>query len=313
MIGMKNIWVIADVPEHAYELLTKVRDDGERVTAFVNGDQATAEECFSYGAAAVELMSLPADTIWEQYAKPIAAYAKEVKPELIAVSATRRGKTLAAQVAALLDAPCVTETKVLDIVDSKVSAARTIYGGLAEKELETEKAVVVTVAPGIFKAQKSEAAGSGEVKTVEIAASGIEVVERKAKLASTVNLNDAEVVIGVGRGFRVEENVKLAEDLAAALGGEIACTRPVAEDFHWIEEERYVGVSGKVIKPTLYIAAGISGQIQHMYGVRDSKTIVAIDKNESSSIFKSADYYIVGDLTEVLPTLTETVKLVSAK
>ena len=194
-----------------------------------------------------------------------------------------------------------------------MSAARTIYGGLAEKELETEKAVIVTVAPGTFDKQKAATPGSGEVSTVELSASGVEVVERKEKEASTVNLNDADVVVGVGRGFGKEENVKLAEELAAALGGEIGCSRPVAEDLHWVAEERYIGISGAVIKPTLYIAGGISGQVQHVYGVRDAKTIVAIDKNENAPIFKVADYYIVGDVTEVLPALTEAVKLVAAK
>ena len=157
---MKNIWVIADVAEHAYELLSKVAANGDQVTAFVNGDQAVADECFAYGANAVKLMPVPANTTWEQYAKAIAAEGKEVQPELIVVSATRRGKTLAAQVAALLDVPCVTESKALEIEGGKVSAARTIYGGLAEKELETEQAVVVTVAPGTFEDQKAATPGS---------------------------------------------------------------------------------------------------------------------------------------------------------
>jgi electron transfer flavoprotein alpha subunit len=307
---MKNIWVIADVAENVYELLSQVAANGDQVTAFVNGDQAVAEECFAYGATAVKLMPVPANTTWEQYAKAIAAEGKEVQPELIVVSATRRGKTLAAQVAALLDVSCITESKGLEIEGAKVKAARTIYGGLAEKVLETEQAVVVTVAPGTFAKQKAAAPANGEVSTVELSASGVEVVERKAKEASTVNLKDADVVIGVGRGFGKEENVKLAEELASALGGEIGCSRPVAEDMHWVSEERYIGISGNVIKPTVYIAAGISGQVQHMYGVRDSKTIVAIDKNENAPIFKSADYYIVGDLTEVIPALSKAVNLV---
>lgn len=309
---MKNIWVIADVAEHAYELLTKVAGSADQVTAFVNGDQAAAEECFAFGASAVKLMPVPENTTWEQYAKVIAAEGKEIQPELIVASATRRGKTLAAQVAALLDVALITESKELEIDGSKVKTLRDIYGGLAEKALETEQTVIVTIAPGTFSAEKAAPPASGVVSTVELSALGIEVVERKAKEASTVNLKDADVVVGVGRGFGKEENVKLAEELAAALGGEIGCSRPVAEDMHWVSEDRYIGISGSVIKPTVYIAAGISGQVQHMYGVRDSKTIVAIDKNENAQIFKSADYYIVGDLAEVLPALTKAVNLVPA-
>lgn len=305
---MKNIWVIADIPENAYELLSKVTGSGDQVTAFVNGDRAVADECFAYGASAVKLLPMPADQPWEQYAKALAAEGKEVQPELIVVAATRRGKTIAAQLGALLDLPCVTEGKRLDIETGKVSSTRTIYGGLAEKELEVGQAVIVSVLPGTFEKQKAAAPVSGEVSTVELAGAGVEVVERKAKEVSTVNLNDASVVVGVGRGFGTREKVKLAEDLAAALGGEIGCSRPTAEDLHWFSEERYIGISGAVIKPNLYLAAGISGQVQHMYGVRDAKTIVAIDKNENAPIFKAADYYIVGDLNEVLPELTEALK-----
>ena len=132
----------------------------------------------------------------------------------------------------------------MEIEGRKVSAARTIYGGLAEKELETEQAVVVSLLLELLKT-KSGCTSSGEVSTVEVSATGIEVVERKEKEASTVNLNDADVVVGVGRGFGKQENVKLAEELAAALGGEIGCSRPVAEDFHWVSEERYIGISGQ--------------------------------------------------------------------
>lgn len=308
MKKMKNIWVIADIPESAYEILSKVAASGDQVTAFVNGDQAVADECFAYGATAVKLLPIPTDKPWEQYAKALAAEGKEVQPELIAVAATRRGKTLAGQLAALLDLPCVTEGKGLNIEGGKVSISRTIYGGLAEKELEAVHAVIVSVLPGTFEKQKAQTPGSGEVSIVELSGAGVEVVERKAKEAATVNLKDANVVVGVGRGFGSQEKTKLAEDLAVVLGAEIACSRPVTEDLHWYPEERYIGVSGNIIKPNLYIAAGISGQVQHMYGVRDAKTIVAIDKNENAPIFKSADYYIVGDLNEVLPELTAAIK-----
>src|SRR5690554_3018597 len=106
---MKNIWVIADVPDHAYELLSKAATDAEQVTAFINGDESVASECFNYGAKSVKLLPLQEQEMWEQYAKEIANEAKTDQPELILVAATRRGKTLAAQVAALLDVPCLTE------------------------------------------------------------------------------------------------------------------------------------------------------------------------------------------------------------
>jgi electron transfer flavoprotein alpha subunit len=110
--------------------------------------------------------------------------------------------------------------------------------------------------------------------------------------------------VAVGRGFRKKEDLKLAEDLAAALKAELACTRGVAEDEHWLPIARYVGISGQTVKPDLYLAVGLSGQVQHMVGCRGSKVIVAINTDEHAPIFESADYGIVGDLYVVLPLLT---------
>ena len=120
--------------------------------------------------------------------------------------------------------------------------------------------------------------------------SKVKVIERRPKAQESVNINDAQVVVGVGRGFSQESELQIAEDLAQALNGVVACSRPIAEDLHWLPEDRYIGISGQVIKPNLYLAAGISGQVQHVYGIRDAKTIVAIDKNENAPIFQVADY-----------------------
>lgn len=306
---MNTIWVIADVAEHAYELITKAVSIGGTVTAYVNGGQAEADECFAYGANTVKLIPIPENTTWEKYAVTLAAESEQAKPELILVSATRRGKTMAAYMGGLIDAPVVTESKKLELSGNTISMSRTIFGGLAEKELEVSgQTVIVSVAPGSFDKVKAEIAGSGEEATLSVEAGKSVVVERKAKEAASVNLTDSDVVIGVGRGFGKQENLKYAEELASILSGEIACSRPVTEDLHWYPEERYIGISGQVIKPNLYLCAGVSGQIQHVYGIRDAKTIVAIDKNENAPIFRMADYYIVGDLNEVLPELASALK-----
>lgn len=313
---MNNIWVIADVAEQAYELITKAVSIGGTVTAYVNGGQAEADECFTYGANHVKLIPIPKETTWEKYALVLASDSEQAKPELVLVSATRRGKTLAAYLGGLINAPVVTESKKLEVSGDTISMSRTIFGGLAEKELEvSDHTVIVSVVPGTFSAAKAGTDGSGEVATLTVEAGKTAVIERKEKEAAAVNLSDSDVVIGVGRGFGEKENLKYAEELAAILGGEIGCSRPVTEDFHWLPEEQYIGISGQVIKPNLYLCAGVSGQIQHVYGIRDTKTIVAIDKNENAPIFKVADYYIVGDLNEVLPELASALKtseLVSA-
>lgn len=307
---MTNIWVIADNQEYIGELITKAASFKTKITAFINGDEAAAEECFAYGANSVKLLSLPSTTTWEQYAPQLAEIAKQEKPGHIFVSGTKRGKTLGAYMAGFLKWPYVSESKDIKLEGGKTFFTRTIFGGLAEKEIMVEgEPVIVTFAPGTFTKERLSVSNSGDVTIMEFSNTvGVEVVERKEKEATTINLNEAETVIGVGRGFGTLENMKYAEELATILNGELGCSRPVTEDLHWLPEERYIGISGAVIKPNLYLCAGISGQIQHVYGIRDSKTIVAIDKNENAPIFNVADYYIVGDLEEVLPELISALK-----
>ena len=136
----------------------------------------------------------------------------------------------------------------------------------------------------------------------------VSIVETAPIVKEGVDLNKAEKVVCVGMALDKEEDLQIARDLAAVLGAELGCTRSIAEERHWLPVESYIGISGAVIKPRLYISMGVSGQIQHVYGIRDANLIVAIDINEKAPIFKAADYGIVGDLYEVVPLLTEALK-----
>ena len=123
-----------------------------------------------------------------------------------------------------------------------------------------------------------------------------------------VDIAGVTKLVAVGRGFRKQEDLKLAQDLAAALKAELACSRPIAEEEHWLPIDHYVGISGNTVKAELYLAVGISGQVQHMVGARESKVIAAVNSDEHAPIFESADYGIIGDLYEVLPLLTAAIK-----
>ncbi len=132
------------------------------------------------------------------------------------------------------------------------------------------------------------------------------VPEEKAREA--VNIEEAEIVVGVGRGFKKKEDLKLAEELAELLGGVVGCTRPIAADYGWLSEDRWIGISGKKIKPKLYLAIGISGAPQHMSAVMDSKVIVAINKDKAAPIFQYADYGVVADLYKFVPILIKKIR-----
>ena len=125
--------------------------------------------------------------------------------------------------------------------------------------------------------------------------------------AQTVDLTAAPVIVSVGRGIREQDNLRIVEELAAALGAELAASRPICDN-GWLPMERQVGSSGQTVSPKLYLAVGISGAIQHLVGMKGSKAVIAINKDENAPIFEVADYGIVGDLFEVVPALTEAIK-----
>ncbi len=221
------------------------------------------------------------------------------------------GNDLAPMVAAKLDAPCVlgvTEvafeggTHVLKRLEFDAKA-KTLF------TTNTDGPVVTTLVDGISEELPTAGAGDGEIQTVAIAIAPEElksVVERREVARKTVNLKDAKIIIGGGAGVGSAENFGMLEQLAAKLGGEVGATR-ASVDAGWVSAERQIGQTGVTVKPDVYIAVGISGAIQHIVGIREARTIIAINTDASAPIFKFAHYKIVGDLAEVLPKLIELV------
>jgi electron transfer flavoprotein alpha subunit len=304
---MSDFWIVADAAPLAAELVSGAKAlGGGTITAFVGGDEAAAKNLISLGADKAYALPLPASAQWEAYASVIADKAKTEKPAVILVGSTRRGRDLAACVAAMLDVPCVSDCKKLAVSGSAVTAERMVYGGMAVKTLKaTADILVAPVGARSFEPLPADPARSGAVETLSVPSHPAKVTGRKGREAQSVNLGDATLVVGVGRGFVEQSELSLAKDLAAAMGAEVACSRPIAEFFKWLPEERYLGISGQQIKPQVYLAAGISGQAQHVYGVRDSKVIVSVNKDENAPIVQLSDYCIIGDVKEVLPALTK--------
>jgi electron transfer flavoprotein alpha subunit len=138
--------------------------------------------------------------------------------------------------------------------------------------------------------------------------SPIKVIERKVKEKEVKDISEARVVVCVGRGIEKEEDLAIARQLAEVMGGSIACTRPIAEELHWLPEDLCIGLSGVQVKPDLYLGIGVSGQVQHITGIRNAKVIAAVNKDENAPIFKAADLGIVGDLYDVMPKLISELK-----
>jgi len=230
----------------------------------------------------------------------VAAAVNAQPGDVVLVANRAAERVLAGAVAAKLGAPVL--TGVVGFGDGGFEVTR--FGGIAKETLTSDAAVVVVMAGG------NEVDGDAdEVTTV----AGAEFLEAKVTAENishveAVDLASAKRIVSAGRGFKAEGDLQLVRDLAAALGAEVSCSRPLAEGVGWMSKDSYVGVSGQTVKPDIYLAVGISGQLQHLAGAQEAKTIIAINSDDKAPIFAHADYGVVGDLYQVLPALTDALK-----
>jgi electron transfer flavoprotein alpha subunit len=234
----------------------------------------------------------------------LADAAQKAGAALVLVGASKKGKDVGPRVAAHLEWPYASECLAIS-ASNGWAVERMVLSGNSKASYTMGPQAVCSVMGKTF-----EGAGSPAGKLAGSApASKVKVVAKKEEKHSDFDLGSAPVVVGVGRGFKTQGDLKLAEELAKAFpGGAVGCSRPIAADLKWLGEEHWIGLSGHAIKPKAYIACGVSGQIQHIAGIRGSKLIVAINTNKDAPIFGVADYGIVGDLYQVVPKLTQLLK-----
>lgn len=250
----------------------------------------------------------------DAYSKTFANAVKNVNPSLIIMSASSQGRDLAPNVAGMLKAPMASDCTGLKVEGGKVLAVRPIYAGksIATVAFEKEPAII-TLRPKAFQAGEPEDGKTAEVEDLPVTVSAGDlktVVKEVVKAAGKkMDLTEANIIVSGGRGMKGPENYNIIEDLAELLGGTVGASR-AAVDAGWRPHTDQVGQTGKTVAPSLYIAAGISGAIQHLAGMGSSRCIVAINKDADAPIFQVADYGIVGDLFEVVPVLTEELKKV---
>jgi electron transfer flavoprotein alpha subunit len=187
---------------------------------------------------------------------------------------------------------------------------RLAYGGAAVQKVTcTTRPVMATIPPKTFEPAAPEEGRQGQIRELPASPpSTVHVLEIIRKERETKDITEARVVVSVGRGIDKKEDIDIVRQLADALGGEIACTRPISEELHWLPEELCIGLSGVQVKPDLYLGVGVSGQVQHVTGIRKAKVIAAVNKDENAPIFKVADFGIVGDLYDVVPKLIAELK-----
>lgn len=307
---ISNVWVFSDSADRYADLLAGARQLGEHVNAVIWDERDITEV---KQADAVYLLCGKTDKQRvENYAETLASLiGKEDGNTLILLAATRRGKGVAAKLSVLLQAALVNDVTRLERNGDNLYAEHRMYGGLAfGREKVNAPVAVITLAGGVYEPLAEENAGTPPLTQVDYIPPTNEILcrERRSKTASSVDLGKARRVIGIGRGLQAKEDLQMVWDLASALDAEVGCSRPIAEGEHWMDRERYVGVSGVLLKSDIYLALGISGQIQHMVGGNGAKTIIAVNKDKNAPIFQYADYGLVGDIYKVVPELTKLLK-----
>jgi electron transfer flavoprotein alpha subunit len=248
------------------------------------------------------------------YVAALAAFAATLAPSHIVFAHTYQTRDYAPRLAAKLDRPLVTDCTALKRNGDQLLVTRPMFQGKVHADVAFEGPAphCLTVQIGAFRADALRASASRvPIQTVTAAVSASDIHQqpeapfREAKQA--VDLTQAERIVSVGRGIKDQDHIAIAQELAAALGAELAASRPIC-DSGWLPMDRQIGSSGQTVAPRLYVALGISGAIQHIVGMKGAKTIVAINKDPDAPIFEVADYGIVGDLFEVVPAMVAALK-----
>jgi electron transfer flavoprotein alpha subunit len=214
-------------------------------------------------------------------------------------------RVLLGAAAARLRAAVLTGARSVAIHGDEVVVVNAVFGDIAEETVAVSGPVALLLDGGPMPPAESTGAPIEEVSVPPL---GLKVIETRTHGFDAVDLGAAHRVIGVGRGLKAREDLALIEELARAADAEIACSRPVAEGLNWMGKDRYIGSSGARISPRLYVAIGISGQLQHMVGVTGAETIVAVNTDPNAAIFGQVDYGLVGDLYQLVPAITAALK-----
>jgi electron transfer flavoprotein alpha subunit len=286
-----------------------------KVSVLALGSEAAsvAGSLAPYGADRVLVLEDPGLDLYapETYAAALAEAAGVTGAVLVALAGTALGKDLAPRTAARLAAPCLSDLVEVEIGDEGVRGRRPVYSGKAYARVRVAAGgpVVATLRPNVFPAGSPDPSRSASVEPFapKLPEARLRTVRVEKPAVAERDVAEAGIVVAGGRGLKGPENFSLVRDLAAALGGAVGASRAVVDD-GWIPHAHQVGQTGKVVSPSLYVACGISGAVQHLAGMSTSKVIVAINKDPEAPIFKIADYGIVGDVFEVLPKLTEEVR-----
>ena len=302
---MAAILIYSDQDGFALELATAARILGlDQIKAVTINDDAQAKVLADAGVDVFNINNegiVLADVA--VVAAALAQAAEKSNADVVLLTSNRRGKELSGRLAQLMGVGCLTDVSQLTVEGGTIQCRRDALGGatVAMQSINTDKKVIALM-PRSFEAA-SGSGGSMEALEVNVPAASVRLVEVKEKSGDNVDIEAAEILVTVGQGLKDVSQLKAVEELASKLGGEVACSKPVATDKKWLSEERIIGLSGKKCKPKLAIILGISGQVQFTVGIRDAKTIVSVNTDENAFMNTMADYVLVADLHQAVEEL----------
>ncbi len=329
----KGVWVFAEqrdgvISSVVFELLNKARQLADDLNTYVGavflgeGITEKAQELIHRGADKVFIVDSPAlnHYIAENYTKAIAGLVGKYKPEIILAGATTTGRSLVSRIAVGIYAGLTADCTGLDIDPEKkiLIQTRPAFGGniMAQIISPNFRPQMATVRHKVMPESDNDTSRSGEIITETFDAAGrdqrIKFLDFVKETIATVNLAEADIIVSGGRGLGEAKNFALVEELAQVLGAAVGSSRACV-DAGWIPYSHQVGQTGRTVCPKIYLACGISGQIQHLVGMQSSKLIIAINKDPDAPIFKVANYGIIGDLFKIIPLLIKKIKEIHAK
>lgn len=300
---MTQILMFADAPSAYEELAYAARALGGEPVALYAGPRAGAEQITGYGAKVLYFGEIPAGAMAEDVVPAFEAAIKREQPALVLSAANKRDALVAGRLAVRLGVPAVNDVSGVTLVDGGAEVTHLVYGGAAIRTERVGAGAILLMAAGTFAPDEVTAVGDIVDEAETVTAGPVKLVGTEERQEERVDLGSAKCVICVGRGISSEENVQKALDIAHKLGGEVACTRPIAEGEGWLARSRYLGVSGATVKPQVYIGIGVSGQVQHTVGMNESAYVVAINKDKNAPLMKHCDLGIVMDADTALDVL----------